>query len=279
MRSNRPYKLAICTQDYNEKTIEKMFNTMPIEVSPFVLKNIEHKRIHLFDTLFFVNPNLTKAQIKIFENCISNGITALILLAGDSASHASAIPLLNDLGLRIQTTVTSQSLKIQYSPDFPTKGKSGLQDTLRADKNTTFALFALDDHGPEDKKVLYYHRKFFRKHPAAVEINFGDGKIVIMNSVAISQDRAEIMADLMTHARENKPDFSATMVEDAVDKIPGIVNNAFDVYDQVPLDLVLKRAGIDDVLLSEMDIMERLEEFILAGQIQARINGNVLTRS
>lgn len=278
MQSNKLYKLGIFTENFQKETIDRMFKTMDISVTPFVIKNIEYERIHLLDGLFLINPTFTADQTKIFENCISNGICALVLLSGDPATQSRVRPFLNLMGVIIARYEKTKKLKIHYTDAYPIPGKGGLTDTLLREEPHNYALFSLEKHGPEEKNVLFYTKKLFSKYPAAVEIKFGRGKIVVMNSVALSYDRAEILTDLLNHSRKNKEDFSETIVSDVVAKIPEIVLNAFEVYEQVPLDLVIERAGIDNVILSEINLMQILEELILDGSINARISGNALIR-
>ena len=279
MSQLRALRIGICTENFNEKTIRYLLKSLDLPYTSYIVSNIEYERTGLFDTLLFTNPSLNEQQIKAFEKYVRNGTSAIILVSGDRFMHAGTIPLLDLLGVKIDKTQATKKLKIKYADAYPIVSKRGMTDILTSKEKKTHVLFSLmKNEGPKQKAPLITAPTLFSEQFFAVKVNYERGIIVVMNSFSFADDRAEIVGHLLTFASKNKLDFFPAVTEKIREALPEIVAQAFVAYEQVPLGIIARRAGVDRLILEEFDFMLAIEELIQEGKILAKIHGDSLIR-
>lgn len=279
MSSKRPFRLGICSESFAEDAIKRMLKSLELPFTTYIVKNVEYERTGLFDTLLFINPTLNKNQVQAFEKHVRNGTTAAILVSGDKYLHMGTIPLLKMLGIEIPKVQTAKKIKLTYTSSYPIAHKRGLKDTLTSSQKENFALFSfIKGAGPKKRAPLITNSTLFTELLFAVKIAYGNGLIIVTNSFSFSDDRAELIGYLMTYAREHKLDFFPAYIESIEEQLPTIINDSFQVYDEVPLHLIAKRAEIDQLILEEFDFILAVENLIREGKVLAKIQGDYLIK-
>lgn len=279
MSRERLLTLGICSEEFNEETIKRLLRKLNLAYTAFIVKDIEHDNVGLFDILFFINPTLNDRQIKTLEKYVREGTSVALMISGEDWNYGPSESLLSYLGVKVQKTHRTKRLSLKYTASYPLAFRRGKKEVLTSPQKAAYAMLSLDrNSGPKKKTPLITASTLFSDYHFAIKLEFGRGIVLVMNSRSFSDDRSELIGYLMTEARERKVDSFAEMIERIRNKLPTIIEDAFDVYDEVPLTLVAQRAGIDRLILQQFDFMLEIENLIRHGEIFAKIQGNYIIR-
>ena len=99
-----------------------------------------------------------------------------------------------------------------------------------------------------------------------------------MGSYSIANDRLELVEYLLTRGDPVRTAYVERSKDYARSMLPGIIEEAFQVYQEIPLDVIRRKLEIKYYELDNMELLLLLEEMILDGMIQAKIRGSDLVK-
>ena len=280
MNPNRQLTIGVCRENFNGEAIQRLLKGLNIPYSAYIVKDIEHDNVGLFDTLLFINPKLNDRQIQALEKFVKNGTSVALLISGEKWLYEGSLSLLKFLGVNIQKTHRTKKLNLRYSQDYPITFRRGNKDVLTSPQKAAYAMFTLDKKtGPKSKTSLIAASTLLADYSFAAKLEFGRGILLVINSRSFSEDRSELIEYLMRQASERKTTNFTTVIEKIRENLIDIIEDAFDVYDEVPLGLVAQRAGVDRPILEQFDFLLEIETLIRRREIYAKIQGNYIVRA
>jgi hypothetical protein len=111
-----------------------------------------------------------------------------------------------------------------------------------------------------------------------VTILYGRGEIALMGSVSVPDDRSQIIDYLLAKNGSARAKFLDQLKQDLIISIPDLVNESFEVYDELPLEIVYHKADLSGTGLSRIDFMLIIEELIREGSILAIMRGDSIIK-
>lgn len=279
MTTNQPYKLGICSGQYNVETLNQIIKNLEVPCQASVVKGVESPAASVMDTLYIINPVFDSRQKSAFLEYIENGGTACIMIDMSSFSAEASADLLSTLGVEIKGKFQSKRFLFKYLEGYPKHYKVGKRKVLVVQKISTFARFGLSKKGSLGTCIpLIAGQNVFFPFLCSVKVNYGKGALVVINSTHIIEDFVDIIHHLLTL----NPDLRTARIENLFAelraKVFAIINESFKIYQELPLEMVYRKTNAYELGVPPTDILAMVEELIITGDIYAAIRGDVLVR-
>lgn len=279
---DRAYSIGICTGKFNPESMGRLLQYLQVPCEPFIVRNVENEAIRMIDTLFIVNPIFDSSQAKAFIDYIENGGTALFMIAAEEKAYKECLPLLSTFGVKIERLEQSKQLPIEYLEYYPKAYKRGTKNTILSKHSPIYPLFSYPAKGSNKTSFPFIAVKtFWLDLLFAVKVVYGQGAIVAMSSSSLPEDRAEILEHLLLSNKSAKSAQSAhreTTKIELKSRLPAIIEETFQVYEEVPLEVIRRKLGMEEMYIDPVDLLLLLEELIREGKLLAKIRGNALAK-
>ena len=276
---DRPYNLGVCTTRFNPESLNNLLRILQEPCEAFIIRNIEDDVTNQMDSLFIINPMFTDNQKKVFANYIKNGGNALYLISPEDKSFRESIPMLSTFGVKLERLEKFKKLPIEYLENYPKPHKRGTKNYVLSRAHTIFPLFSYKQKSNLFKGIpLIAVRTFLLDLIFSIKIVYGQGSIVVMSSSCLPDDRAEILEYLLTSNASTKSVHAQATNIEIKSRLPAIIEESFEVYQEVPLEVIWRKLGIVQVNIDQVDLLFLIEELIREGKLSAKIHGSVLVK-
>jgi len=215
-------------------------------------------------------------QFKTIVKAVGEGLSILMMLSLDLDPSIVNSPILKNFGVQTHHKKLKNT-DFSYSQAYIVEHKRGPGDRYLAHHKRTTALFKLNPNPSKGIKLvpLIYHKK----EPIITQIRYGKGNIIVMNSFILLEVSAELLSYLVNTSNRYKQERFQKLIDDLENDIPKIVNDLFNVYQEVPLHLVNSKLGIDNATFSDLDYFKPiLEELIISKKLNVLIRDAVLVK-
>lgn len=274
-----PYRLGFHSQRSEPEVIERMlrFTQLPLEV--VWIERIDERTASAVHALLLLNPALEEDELQAFLQYLERGGTALILISVELASHKGSIGTLAALGLRLGQTRSRKELRVDYGRAFPVAFQRGSSARLRLDSAKRFATFRPSrEPGPLARyEPLVTTAGLLGGECVAMLVQLGAGRAVVTDSAGQAEDRANLLRELLKHS-SLVPEPPERIGDELPRRLAALVQQAFEVYEEIPLEVVRHKLGPEARILSDVELLELLEDLIRSEHVVARLRGSTLVR-
>jgi hypothetical protein len=272
------YKLGICTDTYNAETIKRMLEQVSVPVQPVLIKDIDSDTTHMMDTLFLINPEFNESQKTAFLKFLSSGGTALYALSMNHKSVRASKTFLADFGIKVVYGRETSKLPVEYLSSYPQERKHHLQKGIPVDEKAKFAILDIKRDFASECIPLIGIRSPFVKRYYAIQVSYDKGQAVVMSSVAYAEDRAELLAHLLTNSSIHLKEYQEEINTQLKDLLPKVINESFEIYNEIPLEVLQRKLASVTTELDPIDLILLLEELIRSGEVSATISNNFIAK-
>lgn len=273
-----PYHLGICTSRFNVETINRLLRYLQVPCEALMIKIFESEAIRTMDSLLFINPMLNNVEEKVLFDYLEGGGAAMILIGADDATYKECLPLLSTLGLKLEMIEKTKQLPIEYTEHYPKTHKRKTKDILTSSIPTIYSLFSVQDKANKAILPLISTRILFYSFFFSVKISYGQGAVIVMSAASFPVDRADLLDDLLSSNKSLKSANAQITKAELKLRLPAIIKEAFEVYEEIPLEIIRLKANITQGEIEPVELLFLVEELIRDGKLAAKIRGGVIIK-
>ncbi|WP_215617959.1 hypothetical protein [Leptothoe kymatousa] len=277
MNSERTFNLGFCSLRFDNQVIDRMLSYLNIPYHSHLIKNITPESTRDIDTLFALNPTFDDEQLEHFLSHLDQGGTAVILICLDLPSHLGSKNCLQRLGLSLKQVTPKKLISFRYTEAYPVAYQRGTTAQVNLPNKKPMANFVFSHHAGLEHSPLINMPTLFSQNHVAVNVSYGQGSVVVMDSAGLPEDRADIVGHLLKTAKKEHYSPIEKTTSDVKAMLKVAIQDAFEIYEEIPLKILCHKAQIDpseDLVLYTM-----LEDLIRNGEIQARIRGQYIIKA
>lgn len=271
-------RLGIAASPFDEEVISRMLRSIDAPCDATVMGGIGDDALSAVHTVLLVNPTCANEQWDALFRHLEAGGTILVLLSCELNSHMEAGPVLSRLGLALGYSAPVRSVRLRYEADYPVTTKRTRTELLRCPEPHRFATFRSQQPGPLHQPLVTAGF-FLARRCITIQVHHGRGAIVFTNSMAFAEDRVAIVTHLLKRAASRKSLATRDLAELPAAELAGVVNGLFEVYDEIPLDVVARELAPSVNDLDRLGLLAALEKTIRSGELPARLRGDTVIRS
>lgn len=172
----------------------------------------------------------------------------------------------------------SKQLPIEYTEHYPKTHKRKTKDILTSSIPTIYSLFSVQDKANKAILPLISTRILFSSLFFSVKISYGQGAVIVMSAASFPVDRADLLDDLLSSNKSLKSANAQITKAELKLRLPAIIKEAFEVYEEIPLEIIRLKANITQGEIEPVELLFLVEELIRDGKLAAKIRGGVIIK-
>ena len=273
----RSYRVGFDFSLMDKDVIERMLKLANLDFSIGNIQDMSQETLDSFDTIVLLNPMLDHQSMNNLLASVGSGTSILLMMSLDIIPAIANSPLLHHLGISIGKTKKFKKLKFSYTRDYMVPMKQGVDDHMLTGSKKQGAFFNYQGTGHAMARAfpIMTHKNL----KLAMQVNYGRGMIIIMNSFCLPVVRAEIFTHVLRHSNAIKKEEMAGKLAGMEAELPALVAEMFTIYDELPIDTIARKMGIDQFSYEDFGkLIPLLEQLIVSGKIHATIRGEVLAK-
>ncbi len=264
---------------FDEEAIDNLLRHLAIPVYAYVVENLNATDFASHDVLMMAAPELDEAKTEEFIKAVEVGLAAMIMVSAERGISARERRLAQGLGYQLEASREFDRIRIEYTEDYPVAAKRGEHGGVAPKGKRAWATFKpLISNYPPSRKTIVNRASLLAKEPYAVEVKLGEGMVIMSDSFCLAEDRADMLSHLLKNAKRHRGNEPSAAMEEVKEALPLAAANLFEVYDEIPFQILAERVGLDFAKVDESAFIGMLETLIRERRIAGRIRRDSLVK-
>ncbi len=276
--ATRKYVLGFYSLRFDSSVINRMLQYLDIDCSTKTTRDLRSpEQIDDVDTIMALNPSMEGEQLEGFIDHLFSGGTAVILVSCELQSYQGTAALLDRLGVSLTQTSSINQFRIKYTSDYFIPYKQNKRVLFKAPDRKPFSTFSSKTADEVERICLIKKSGFLSSPCIAMQVKLGRGRVVLMDSSSLIEDRADIVGHMLKTATKSKMSSTDSENEQILLRLANVMMNAFEVYEEIPISLVRAKAELP-ASVSTLQLYDMIEQLIRERIVLAKIRNDVVVR-